>query len=240
MRLTMPEQSQADEFPKWDYQEYPKTLARDDFWGQVRRTILGRRITEVDVAAIVDHLRSELELRPSDVLLDFGCGNGALSARLFEHCAGYAGADLSPYLIEVAQEFFERPPSYLFFEEEAAAFAKEVERPERFTRALCFAAVQYFPPETVAEMLEVVWSRFQNLDRFVLGNLPDRSRAELFFQDGYDDEMLDEHRSQIGRWWSRQQIATLAGGIGWSVSYGQMSSDVFNARYRFDAVLTRG
>jgi SAM-dependent methyltransferase len=235
----VPEVPAPSDYPKWDYQEYPKTLPRDDFWGQVRRTILGERISEEDVASIVDHLRGELELRPSDILIDVGCGNGALAARFFDDCAGYAGADLSPYLIEVAREYFERPPDYLFFNEDAAAFAAGIERPERFTRGLCYAALQYFPCEVAESVLEVFWSRFPNLERLVLGNLPDREAAGLFFQDGYDDAMLDEHLSQIGRWWSREQMGTLAGRIGWSVGFGQMSSTVFNAKYRFDAVLVR-
>jgi SAM-dependent methyltransferase len=235
----VPEDRPATEFPKWDYQEYPKTLARDDYWGQVRRTILGQRINEEDVATIVDHLRDVLRLRPADVLLDLGCGNGALSARLFDDCAGYVGADLSPYLVEVAQENFERPPEYMFFNADAGEFARTVDAPERFTRGLSFAAVQYFPLETVEAVLQELWRRFPNLSRLVLGNLPDRHKATLLFEDGYDPVVLDQHRSQIGRWWSRGEIRSLGAGLGWQVDFAQLPESVFNAKYRFDAVLTR-
>ncbi len=133
------------EYPKWDYQEYPKTLARDDFWGQSWRTIMGRRITEAEVAILVSHIRDTLRLRPEDVLLDLGCGNGALSARLFDSCAAYAGVDRSAYLIEIAKAYFEQPPEYVFFEGDVTGFAASVERPERYTKILCFAVVQYLP-----------------------------------------------------------------------------------------------
>jgi hypothetical protein len=33
----------SDEFPKWDYKEYLKTLPPDDLWGQVRRTVTASR-----------------------------------------------------------------------------------------------------------------------------------------------------------------------------------------------------
>ena len=53
----MPGDEPIDDYPKWDYQEYPKTLPRDDFWGQGRRTIMGRRINEKEVSLLVDHIR---------------------------------------------------------------------------------------------------------------------------------------------------------------------------------------
>jgi len=70
----------------WDYEEYPKTLPRDDFWGQVRRTIYGRRVTEEELAVIIAAVMNGLELAPDDNLLDLMCGNGALTARLFGSC----------------------------------------------------------------------------------------------------------------------------------------------------------
>jgi SAM-dependent methyltransferase len=151
--FVVPGDEPIDDYPKWDYQEYPKTLPRDDFWGQGRRTIMGRRINEKEVSLLVDHIREQLGLEPSDVLLDIGCGNGALSARLFDDCGGYAGVDLSTYLIGVAQEFFERPPHYLFFSSDAIEFAGSVDRPSIFTKCLCFAVLQYLAPERVTEVL---------------------------------------------------------------------------------------
>ena len=237
--FVVPGDEPIDDYPKWDYQEYPKTLPRDDFWGQGRRTIMGRRINEKEVSLLVDHIREQLGLEPSDVLLDIGCGNGALSARLFDDCGGYAGVDLSTYLIGVAQEFFERPPHYLFFSSDAIEFAGSVDRPSIFTKCLCFAVLQYLAPERVTEVLRIHWDRFTNVHRVVLGNLPNREKANLFFSDGYDESDLQRHQSQIGKWWSTEEIGCLASSFGWKVSFSQMPDDIFNAKYRFDAILTR-
>ena len=227
------------EYAKWDYEEYPRTLPRDDFWGQGRRTIMGRRINEEELGLLVDHIREQLRLQPSDILLDIGCGNGALSARLFDDCAGYVGVDLSTYLIGVAQEFFERPPHYVFFNSDAVEFTESVDEPGRFTKALCFAVLQYLPPQKVTAVLQILWERFTNVHRLVLGNLPNREKAALFFNDGYSESDLQQHESQIGKWWSREEIGGLASDYGWEVSFSQMSEGIFNAKYRFDAILTR-
>jgi SAM-dependent methyltransferase len=227
------------DFSKWDYQEYPKTLSRDDFWGQSRRTIMGRRISEAEVAELIAHIRDVLELGPGDVLLDLGCGNGALSSGLFDGCAGYTGVDLSAYLVEIAKEYFERPPAYVFLHGDVADFAESVERPESFTKILCFAVLQYLPPDTVDAVIRAVSGRFPSARRLVLGNLPDRERAGRFFRDGDGEGHLDEHQSQIGRWWSSEEIGALAKGFGWEVATSRMPGDFFNAGYRFDAILTR-
>jgi cyclopropane fatty-acyl-phospholipid synthase-like methyltransferase len=200
---------------------------------------MGRRITEDEVTTLVDRLRELLELRPGDVLLDLACGNGALSAGLFDRCAGYAGVDLSGYLIEIAKECFERPPAYRFFHGDAAEFAASVERPESFTKISCFGAFQYLPPATVHGLMGAVSERFANAHRFVLGELPDRHRAGRFFHHGYTDRDLEEHQSQIGRWWSTEEVSDLAARFDWDVATTTMPEDFFNAEYRFDAILTR-
>lgn len=238
--LPVPARGPDSEFPKWDYSEYPRTLPRDDFWGQVRRTVHGRRATEQEVAVIVRQIQAELQLCPTDVLLELGCGNGALSARLFDECGGYAGADLSTYLIGVAKEFFERAPDYLFFESDALAFAADVGDPDRFTKGLCFALFQYLSPESVKAVLSVLWERFPRLNRVVIGNLPDRDRAHLFFDAGYRPEDLDQHKSQIGRWWSQDELRIAVNDIGWTLAVPRRSSETMSGSYRFDAVLTRG
>ena len=235
----MSERLSVTEFPKWDYQEYPKTLPRDDFWGQTRRTIMGRRISETEVRLLVDHIREALLLQPSDILLDLGCGNGALAARLFDDCAGYRGVDLSAYLIEIANEYFERAPGYLFALGDVADYARSVGSPGMFTKILCFAVLQYLPPETVGSLLETVTTRFRGVRRIVFGNLPDRARARLFFRDGHEEAQIDRHESQIGRWWSPDEMRALAASHGWDVAVTRMPVDFFNASYRFDAVLTR-
>jgi SAM-dependent methyltransferase len=200
---------------------------------------MGRRISEEEVELLVEHIREQLRLEPGDILLDIGCGNGALAARLFDDCAGYSGVDLSSYLIEIAREFFERPPHYLFFNSDAAEFIESVGEPGRFTRGLCFATLQYLPMETVRAMLRILWNRFPNLHLVVLGNLPNREQADLFFHDGYSERDLQQHQSQVGKWWSTEEIGCLASSFGWEVSFSRMAADVFNAKYRFNAILSR-
>jgi SAM-dependent methyltransferase len=104
-------------FPKSDYKEYPKTLAPDDFWGQVRRTVHGKPITENQIQLIVEAIKNGLDFQKNDCLLDIACGNGALSRRLFHDINEFLGVDNSEYLISVAIANFGAPPKIRFLPE---------------------------------------------------------------------------------------------------------------------------
>ena len=73
-------------YPKSDYfhKEYPKTLDPDDLWGQVRRTVNGKPVSDAQIALIVAAIRDGLQFSKEDVVLDLACGNGALSSYFFE------------------------------------------------------------------------------------------------------------------------------------------------------------
>ena len=93
---------------------------------------------------MVAAIRTGLDLRAEDVVLDLACGNGALSARLFDSCAGLVGVDASEYLIEVAKANFELVPRYTFLLDDAAHYAESEPEPERFSKVLCYGSFSYF------------------------------------------------------------------------------------------------
>jgi SAM-dependent methyltransferase len=225
-----------------DYDEYPKSLPRDDFWGQVRRTIHGRRITEEELAVVVEALQGGLELSHGDSLLDLMCGNGALTARLFDACGSVVGVDRSAYLIEIAKEYFERLPRYAFVEEDVVAYVRREVGDHQFTKVLCYGAFQYLAADAAQAVLSGLRACAPSIERVVLGNLPDKERAALFFGDRLEQERPDltDPRSQIGVWWGQDELGEFAAACGWKVNVSQLPSHVFNAHYRYDAILLPG
>jgi SAM-dependent methyltransferase len=222
-----------------DYEEYPRTLPRDDFWGQVRRTIYGRRVTEEELTVIIEAIKDGLRLSKDDTLLDLACGNGAMTARLFGSCRSVLGVDLSSYLIEIAKEYFERPPQYGFAREEIVTYVRSEPEPDRFTKVMCYGSLPLLAVDAVQSMLTELRRRFPNLERILLGNLPDKERAHLFFGEDFEQlrPNLSDPTSQIGVWWSQNDLAELAAACGWKAGFSQLPTHIFNAHYRYDAVL---
>ena len=225
-------------YPKSDYKEYPKTLDPDDLWGQVRRTVNGKRVSDAQIALIVAAIRHGLQFSRQDVVLDLACGNGALSSYFFEDCGSVHGVDYSPYLIEIATKRFQVPGKSTFKVDDAAHYVQNEPDPGRFTKALCYGSFAFFTEEDARQILRALLNRFVNVSRLFIGNLPDRDRAHLFYPPGteYTSE-LKNHAAQIGIWRSQAEFSTLAAGEGWEFTSTVMPPEYYAAHYRFDALL---
>ncbi|MCF8567764.1 class I SAM-dependent methyltransferase [Alicyclobacillus tolerans] len=230
------------EHPKSDYKEYPKTLAPDDFWGQVRRTVHGVPVSEGQISMIVNAIKTGLELDQGDVLLDLACGNGALSRYLFDSCGQFLGVDHSEYLIEVAKRNFEILPNFEFRVGEVSEYVRSGIDPTRFTKVLSYGSFPFFTADGARTVLQGLSDRFVNIRKVFIGNLPDKERAHLFYPLGTDySSMLSDPVSQIGIWRSRDEMEDLALETGWKdIRFQSMPQEFYAAHYRYDMILQRG
>lgn len=217
-----------------DYDQHARTRDRNDVWGQVRRTVRGIPVAADQIDLIVETIVDHLDLSREDVLLDLACGNGALSALLQANCRESLGVDISPYLIDVANERF-ADARHRFIVGDAASYTERESSPEPFTKALCYGSLSYIADPDVARTLRSLHGRFPNIDRVLLGNLPDPARATAFSTAAMD---MTQPQSDIGVWRSPAHIAHLAG-PGWQVESSTMPERFFAAHYRFDLLLTR-
>jgi SAM-dependent methyltransferase len=222
----------------YDYMEYPKTCAPNDFWGQVRRTVHNKPIPQEQIQMIFTMIRRALNFKKSDVLLDIACGNGRLGFEFFDEVKEYLGMDQSPVLIEIGQKNFERPPNHVFRLEGVAEYCKMEANPACFTKALCFGAFSYFSEPDAGEMLSLLRDRFTGLETLFIGNIPDRERADNFYSSGYpQSHSLDDHTSAIGRWYRRDNLAALAKKTGWDATIADPPANYYQSHYRFNAIL---
>jgi hypothetical protein len=222
-----------------EYERHARTCSRTDFWGQVRRTVNGEPVSQEQIEMIVSAVKSGLSLSPEDYLLDLCCGNGALSHRFFSSCRSGLGVDISETLISVAREHFGGEGNFSYREQDVIEFLASETEPERFTCALCYGSLAGFRRPDAEKMLSLMRSRFTNIGRFMIGNIPDRERLFSFFsEETYEEGIEDRPDSKIGIWWSREEILEVATKTGWAVQFSMMPSAYFTSHYRFDALLT--
>jgi len=231
---------EKSEYKKFNFDEYAKSCAPDDFLGQTRRTVNGKPVSDEQIKLILNAISSALELKRDDTLLDIACGNGALTHNLFHSCSGYLGVDLSEYLISVAKKNFESLPNYQFKQQGAAEYVRNEAMPKRFSKVLCYGSFQYFPVEDAAEVLHTLFNKFINVQTIFLGNLPDRDLAVDFYKDNLPStEELMDCCSQMGIWRTHDELAELAGNAGWKVQFSTMPAEFHASHYRLDVLLTR-
>lgn len=222
--------------PELVYEEHAQGCAEDDFWRQVRRTVAGQPVGEDQIDMIVVQMRRLLAIDPHDRFLDLCCGNGALTARVFEGCEGGAGVDIAPTLIAVARKHFD-VDGVEYVEQDAVGFAESAPDPNGYDKAMIYGSINFFPREQVERLLGVVRARFSSVARLVVGNVADLERLHDFFgPDDYVDGIEDDPGSPIGVWWSQDQFRELAAASGWSVEFHRMPETFYGSHYRYDAV----
>ena len=236
--FSMPHETPA--YARFDHDQYARSRSPGDFWGQIRRTVNGKPVSDDQIQMIVGEIKRRLSLQPDDVLLDLACGNGALSRFLFDSCSESLGVDLSEYLVSVANRHFARPPRHMFSTQGAAEYVRSESRPERFTKALCYGSFSYFSTADATDVLRELRERFVNVGTVFIGNLPDRDRKDVFYSKAKPDPAeLSDHSSQIGIWRSPKEFTALARNADWNIQFSAMPAGFYSAHYRYDVTLSR-
>ena len=220
------------------YKEHPKLCAPDDYWGQVKRTIDGVPVGQEQIDLIVRSIVGGLDLRKTDSLLDLCCGNGALSRLLFEKCAGGLGVDFSEYLISIARKDFERPGREEYLLQDVVEFVQSWKGDHDYAKCVCYGSFMYLSVLEAEQLLQGLRKNFCSVERFFIGNMPDRQKKNLFIAErGRGGDVEDDPQSFLGLWWERAEFEAVANRSGWQVSFGTMPEEFFAHHYRFDAIL---
>ena len=222
------------------HKEYPKTKSETDFWGQISRTVDGKPVSEEQILMIRNKINHHLSLKKNDVLLDLGCGNGALSSAFVSKINKYKGVDFSEYLIEIAKKYFFIENKTQYLNTDITTYLKYEKSPELYTKALCYGVFSYLTHQDAEFLLHELATRYLNLETLYIGNLPDKDKADKFYRNGIDyHQLLDDNLAAIGIWRSTEQMKDLAENCGWDINIQNMPTEFFANHYRYEAILTR-
>ncbi|GAB1620164.1 hypothetical protein AAOGI_02140 [Agarivorans albus] len=223
------------------HKDYPKTCDRHDYWGQIKRTVNGKAVSEADIEMIVSAVYNGLKLQDKyDKLLDLGCGNAALASYFYPHLLQYIGVDFSDYLIEIAQENFKHDKVKAFTVNDILGYLNQDQAPKEVTKVLCYGVMSYLSKTDIKEALKLLYEKYENVERVYLGNIPQRDKAKEFFsQRNIKNFELDNCHSPIGVWWDARELSDLAKQIGWKTESKKMPNSFYATKYRFDLILTR-
>ncbi|AIF98139.1 methyltransferase domain-containing protein [Alteromonas australica] len=228
------------EYTTFSFDEHAKKCDVDDFLKQMLRTVKGEPIEQEQISLIIEVISGSLSIDQSDALLDLACGNGSLASLLFNECSSYKGIDISAYLIEIARSNFQISDSIAFEASPADVYVKNESQPERFTKVNCFGSLQYLTNEEVSIVLCNLFTRFSNVEKVFLGNMPDKNSYLSFYKDREPTETeLNDNNTAIGKWRTKSELGRLANEAGWQVEFTAMPADFYAKHYRFNAVLTR-
>jgi len=221
------------------HKEFPKTVGRNEFWKQIKRTVNGKEVSENDISDIVKQISDNVALNEKDHLLDLGCGNGALASNFFSTVNLYTGVDFSEYLLGVAKEYF-NPSNVEYIGDNAENFINKGQNSSAYTKILIYGVMSYFDSNGLIEILTRIKKDFVNVNCVFIGNIPNRSKAKEFYDiRGVVDFDLDDNNSAIGTWWSPEELMKVCNQIGYKAEILYMPASFYGAKYRYDILLKK-
>jgi len=225
---------------KYIHKIHPTLCDPKDFWGQIKRTVNGKAVSEDQIQMIINAIKSNLLINKNDKLLDLGCGNGALANYMFNDINSYLGVDFSAPLLKVANDNFRKEPNFIFSESDICEFVTSDLGANKYTKVLIYGCFSYLTKENSHQLLLNLVSKYKNLERVFIGNLPDKNKAPLFFKDNpYDEKLLSDSESPIGIWRTKDEFIELCNQTGWEIKFHCMPDNFYSHHYRYDVTLTK-
>lgn len=222
------------------HKEYPKQFRKDEFWKQIKRTVNGKPVSDSEIKMIVDQVAGHLALQSDDFLLDLGCGNGALASHFFHRIHRYVGVDFSDFLLEVADEYFAKPPGIQFCKADIRDVLGYSQNSENVNKLLLYGCISYLSKRETQTLLASLRDQFSCLTKVFIGNIPRREKAKDFFAArGIESTNLEDPKSAIGVWWGIDELKQLALQSGFKPTCHVMPKGFYGRTYRFDLLLEK-
>jgi ubiquinone/menaquinone biosynthesis C-methylase UbiE len=152
---------------------------------ELRDHQVGKKILKI----IANGIRSTLSLKPSDKLLDVGCGTGDLLSLVAKDISNVTGADYDPIVVKHLQKKMKKIRFYL-----AAANRLPFEDGS-FDKVLCYSVFHYFPDyEYAIEVLKELMRGCKKGGIIMVGDVPHKPP----FYSGIVSFMLRRKYDQLG------------------------------------------
>ncbi len=206
--------------------------------GQVGRVVNGQEMDEVLLKKIAQQIALQLDLKPTDVLLDVCCGNGALSKLLLPYCKEINGIDFSQALMEKAKK--DAPPQIHFH----CASALDFNLPQQFDKAVLYFSFQYF--ETYAEGKKVIANMLQHAKPGALLLIGDITDSRKFFR--YYNSLSAllrwfkqkiNKQNNMGKFWHPNELFKICEELGVKGQLVEQENWQPYAGYRFDFLISK-
>lgn len=215
----------------------------EDLLQQAGYTVNKKPIPYAKVRELVQRISLILELRPSDCLVDFCCGNGLLDYELAPSVRSVIGIDFAESVIATARRLKQR--QNITYQVGSAtdpltSLIGSGTVPDKFLMA---GALAYLQPEEFDRVLRNIREYLGDRGfRFLVVGIPNQ-RLQANFYDTPErlarhlenERTLPDTNDGLGRWWRVEEIEAICAANGLSVQIANQPANLSN--YRMDALI---
>lgn len=203
---------------------------------QVGRVLKGQAMSNDLMQRIASQIAFQLQLKPTDSLLDVCCGNGYVSKLLMPHVKEIYGVDFSENLIQEAQQLATLNMHFVLGD------ASQFTLTQKFDKVLLYFSFQYFESYSLGKLV------LQNLLKhakpgaiILIGDIPNQEQFFKYY-DGprkwwqwLKQELKGEN--DMGKFWGKQELLNLCKELGVRGEVVAQESWQPYAHYRFDLLI---
>lgn len=195
---------------------------------------------EIVLPEIIKNISKNLDLKPTDQLLDLCCGNGLLTFQLAEKVKNIMAVDVSNNLIEAAkQNHSQKNIQYL----QGNALEIDHLKIQKFDKILIYFAFQYFNLKEAKQLFPQLLNLLKPNGKIFLGDVPDFSKRWIFYNSPakrfYYIKDLIFQSNKMGKFWKTKTLEKITEKVGAKGKRIQQNLNLPHAHYRFDFLIEK-
>lgn len=206
---------------------------------QTGKTVNGSEVGAEQLTIIIAQIKNQLGLNKSDSLVDLGCGNGLLTARISRIVNKVTAVDFTDGFLVYAQNH-NNPQNITYLHSDILSIEEKVL--VGVTALLMYEVIQHLSYDEFCRLISNL-AILKPGARFFIGGIPNKEKIRSFYNsnDKYEYYLKCEREQQphLGRWWTESEVREVAENSGWIMHYVAQPDILYTSYYRFDAVLVK-
>ena len=204
----------------------------------VGRTKNGKPISNNQWQLSIDYIKSQIELKGTDDILEICCGNGMVVGELSKYCSTATGIDYSDKLLK---QLIKKYPNVKCEWEDVLKSKLDY---NTYDKSILYFAAQHFDERNLINLIQKMVNTTKVSGKLLIGDIPDESEKWNYI-------VKPEHRHDyfnriqngtpmIGNWYSKDWFLALQYYIpNINVEIQPQPDFMINSDWRFDVVITK-
>jgi 2-polyprenyl-3-methyl-5-hydroxy-6-metoxy-1,4-benzoquinol methylase len=204
----------------------------------VGRTKNGKPISEVRWGETINHIKSQIELKETDDIIEFCCGNGMVLGELSKISKSAFGIDYSEKLLEQLNNNYS-DVKYVWSD-----VTKYDLKDTIYDKMIMYFSAQHFDESELIELIKKMLNNLKGDGIILIGDVPDESKKWDYintpeYKADYFRRILNKN-PMIGNWYSKEWFLSLNHFLlDTEVVVVEQPEFMINSDWRFDVLIKK-
>jgi SAM-dependent methyltransferase len=204
----------------------------------VGRTKNGNPISDEKWELTINHIKSQIELKETDDIIEFCCGNGMVLGELSKICKSAFGIDYSEKLLEQLDN------NYSDVKYDWSDVTKYDLKDTIYDKMIMYFSAQHFDERELIELIKKMLNNLKEDGIILIGDVPDESKKWDYintpeYKTDYFRRIVNKN-PMIGNWYSKEWFLSLNHFLlDTEVVVVEQPEFMINSDWRFDVLIKK-